>query len=168
MRKNFKTVSGKIKRWVYDENVGLSFSALWYGILVSGIMWIGLVGLGILGILTLTKGTIYSMVGLLKLVTWTIFFLGGFIAAYKAGFKGWQHGLWVGLFLGLFSVIFLLEIVPTIIAWQQVVFQWVAAVILGTSGGLVGQRVLRLRRDRKGYSFKEAKRERFGELDRGN
>jgi len=106
------------------------------------------------------------MTDLLQLVTWSTFFLGGFIAAYKAGFKGWLHGLWVGLFLGFFSVIFLLEIVPSIIAWQQVLFQWVAAALLGTSGGMVGYRVLMARKDRRGYSFKEAKKERFFELDR--
>ena len=61
---------------------------------------------------------------------------------------------------------FLLEIVPAVIAWQQVVFQWVAAAILGTSGGIVGQRVLQSRRNRRGYSFKEAKKERLFKLDR--
>jgi len=161
-----KNMPNKLKFLTHAKGIGLSYSALWYGLLTAGFLWIGLVGAGTLLVVATSQGSIYSMADLLQLVTWSIFFLGGFIAAYKAGFKGWQHGLWVGLFLGLFSVIFLLEIVPSIIAWQQVLFQWVAAAILGTSGGIVGYRVLMARKDRRGYSFKEAKEERFFKLDR--
>lgn len=165
MRK-FYNIQDKIKDLTKGKELGLSYSALWYGLLAAGFLWLVLVGIGTVVILAMTEGTIYSMADLLKLVTWSIFFLGGFIAAYKAGYKGWQHGLWAGLFLGLFSVIFLLEIVPAVIAWQQVIFQWVAATILGTSGGIVGQRVLQSRRNRRGYSFKEAKKEKLFKLDR--
>lgn len=148
------------------KNAGLCYSALWYGFLAACFLWVVLVGGGTLVVLALTEGTIYQMADLLRLVTWSIFFLGGLITAYKAGFKGWQHGLWVGLFLGLLSVIFLLEIVPAIIAWQVVLFQWVAALILGTSGGIVGLRVRKAKKDKRGYSFKEAKKERLFKLDR--
>jgi len=156
-----ENIWGKIRNLTSGSNMGLSYSALWYGLLAAGFLWMGLLGMGTLIVLTLSESTIYSMAGLLQLVTWSIFFLGGLIAGYKAGFKGWQHGLWVGLFLGLFSAIFLLEMVPAIIAWQQVLFQWTAAAILGTSGGIVGQRILQSKRNRRGYSFKEAKKERF-------
>jgi len=164
--KRIKNIPNKLKFLTHAKDIGLSYSALWYGLLTAGLLWIGLVGAGTLLVLATGQGSIYSMADLLQLVTWLSFFLGGFIAAYKAGFKGWQHGLWVGIFLGLLSVIFLLEIVPSIIAWQQVLFQWVAAAILGTAGGIVGYRALKTRKDRRGYSFKEAKKERSFELDR--
>lgn len=159
-------IRDRVKKLTGEKEQGLSYSALWYGLLTAGFLWMVLVGLGAVLVLALTEGTVYSMADLLKLVTWSIYFLGGFIAAYKAGFSGWQHGLWLGLFLGLFSVIFLLEIVPTIIAWQQVIFQWVAAAILGTSGGIVGQRLLQSRKNRRGYTFKEARKEKLFKLDR--
>lgn len=147
--------------------VGMSYSALWYSILAAALTWLVLVGIGAVGIILFSNETIYAMGGLLKLVTWSIFFLGGFIAAYKAGFKGWQHGLWAGIFLGLFSAIFLLEVIPTLVEWELVLFQWLAAAILGTSGGIVGLRYLQHKKDRNGYSFRQAKKERFRQLDRG-
>jgi hypothetical protein len=159
-------ISDRIKKITYGKNTGLSYSALWYGFLAAGFLWLLLVGGGILGILAMTEGNIYQMADLLKLITWSIYFLGGFMVAYKAGYKGWQHGLWVGLFMGLFSVIFLLELVPAVLAWEVVLFQWGAAAILGTSGGIVGLRVMRAKKDRRGYTFKEAKKEKFFKLDR--
>ena len=164
--KKLENIPNKIKYFTDSKKLGLSYSALWYGLLAAAFLWLALVGVGTILVLTLTEGTIYSMADLLKLVTWSIFCLGGLIASYKAGYKGWQHGLWVGLFLGLFSVIFLLEVVPTIISLEQVIFQWVAAAILGTSGGVVGQKILQSRKNRKGYTFKQAKRERVFKLDR--
>ncbi|MFZ5942750.1 MAG: YrzE family protein [Bacillota bacterium] len=158
--------SNRLKKMNIKQNTTISYSALWYGIIAACLLWLALVGAGTFVILAVTEGTIYSMAGLLKLVTWTIFFLGGYLSAYRAGIKGWQHGLWTGIFLGLFSAIFLLEIVPAVIAWQDVLFQWFAAAILGTSGGLIGQKMVKDRKDRKGYSFKEAKKERFVQLDR--
>ncbi|MFZ7102300.1 MAG: hypothetical protein ACOWWO_06520 [Peptococcaceae bacterium] len=168
MSKNRKIIPTKLKSLLTEQNATISYAALWYGIISACVLWMVIVGLGTLIVLASTNGTIYAMAGILKLATWMIFFLGGFIAGYKAGFRGWQHGLWAGLFLGLFSVIFLLEIVPSIISWEQVLFQWAAAVILGISGGIAGLRILKYRRDRKGYSFKQAKKERFMQLDRGN
>lgn len=166
--RKIKILRGRLKGFAKGKNTGINYSALWYGIISALILWLGIVGLGTGVVLLSTKGTIYSMAGLLKLATWAIFFLGGFNAAYKAGEKGWQHGLWTGLFLGLISVVFLLEIAPSIISWEQIFFQWMAAVILGVSGGLMGIRLLVFSKDRKGYSFKEAKKERFMQLDRGN
>ncbi len=61
----------------------------------------------------------------------------------------------------------MLEIVPTIVNWQDIAFQWFAAAILGTTGGLVGLKILQRKRDRRGYSFKEARKQKFCRLDKG-
>ncbi|NLW25763.1 MAG: hypothetical protein GXY91_11140 [Clostridia bacterium] len=161
MKKDLRKISGSIKKFTDSKELGVSFAALWYGILMSLFLWILLVGMGTMGLVIFTDETIYVMEGLLKLVTWSVFFLGGFLAAYRAGFKGWQHGLWTGVFLGFLSAIFLLEVVPTLVGWEHVLFQWAASVMLGTSGGIVGLKALQAKKARLGYSFKEAKKQKF-------
>lgn len=168
MRKAWRNFASKAKRLVEGRKIGISYAALWYGLLVAGALWVGLLSVGTVSVMALsTNADMYHMTGLVKLTTWAVFFFGGLVASYKAGYKGWQHGLWTGLFLGLIVVIFMLEIVPTIVNWQDIAFQWFAAAILGTTGGLVGLKILKKKRDRRGYSFKEARKQKFCRLDKG-
>ena len=168
MKKVWVKVSDKVRGLADGKKLGMSFTAMWYGLLVAGGLWVGIMSVGTVSVMALSSNAdIYHMSGLIKLTTWSVFFFGGLVASYKAGYKGWQHGLWTGLFLGLIVVVFMVEIVPAIVNWQDVFFQWFAAVILGTSGGLVGLKLLQRNKDRKGYSFKEAKKQRFCNLDKG-
>src|SRR5690554_4774278 len=98
MKKAWGNFANRFKGFADGRKIGISYTALWYGLLVAGALWVGLLSVGTVSVMALSSNAdMYHMTGLVKLTTWSVFFFGGLVASYKAGYKGWQHGLWTGL-----------------------------------------------------------------------
>lgn len=119
----------------------ICFKSIGRGIILGIGLWCLAMLLSIIFLLFLENSTIYSLGNLPRFFLWLTFFISGLYSGIKAPFKGGVHGFWSGIFIGIIFSIFSLNLVSLIITWEYIFFQFLAAVILGICGGIIGEKM---------------------------